>query len=57
MTKLFTQDRDFSASLWKKDENKKKRASQSTNNLVCWVQARDADGSDTSPSKQGFVPF
>lgn len=58
-TNLFTTARDFSAvkkiktkkKKRKKEENKKKkkRASQSTNNLVCWVLARDADGSDSSP--------
>lgn len=36
----------------KKEEKKKNKASQSTNNLVCWALARDADGSDLRPSEQ-----
>lgn len=70
MTHLFTQARDFSASSQslkktkkpqrnkgKKEENKRNKASQSTNNLVGWTLARDADGSDSNPSKHGFVPL
>lgn len=56
MMNLFTQARGFSASLWsyqqlkkmvrfKKEERRRKRASQSTNNLVRWALSGGADGS------------